>query len=165
MSAAAAAHPSECKSTRRLANVAVQLPRRGCGGCAAAAAAAGDATAAGSLRIGAHRGAMSYAPENTLRAFEIAIDQGAPVSPQLRSAERAQALSRLEGGPYYYSAFYIDAYIARACRCTGVYRIECDIRMTADGVLVLMHDATVDRTTDGTGELRGMTYSEVRHSA
>ena len=44
----------------------------------------------------------------------------------------------------------------------GVYRIECDIRKTKDGVLVLMHDATVDRTTDGTGELRGMTYAELQ---
>ena len=31
--------------------------------------------------------------------------------------------------------------------------IECDIRMTCDGHLVLMHDRTVDRTTDGTGEV------------
>ena len=29
------------------------------------------------LRIGAHRGAMAYQPENTLAAFETAIEQGA----------------------------------------------------------------------------------------
>ncbi len=40
--------------------------------------------------------------------------------------------------------------------------IECDIRATSDGVLVLMHDATVDRTTNGTGTLSSMPYSEVR---
>ncbi len=40
--------------------------------------------------------------------------------------------------------------------------MECDIRPTSDGVLVLMHDATVDRTTNGTGTLSAMPYSEVR---
>lgn len=96
------------------------------------------------LRVGAHRGAMSHAPENTLAAFEKAI------------------------------AF-------------GVYRIECDVRKTADvttqtnpdylndfprffflrdcldwqGVLVLMHDATIDRTTDGKGTLRELTLAEL----
>jgi glycerophosphoryl diester phosphodiesterase len=32
--------------------------------------------AATSLRVGAHRGAMGYAPENTAKAFQIAIYQG-----------------------------------------------------------------------------------------
>lgn len=38
----------------------------------------------------------------------------------------------------------------------GVDMIETDIRMTADGELVLMHDEAVDRTTDGTGLVREM---------
>lgn len=33
----------------------------------------------------------------------------------------------------------------------GVAMIELDVQLTADGVLVLMHDDTVNRTTDGTG--------------
>ena len=57
------------------------------------------------ILIGAHRGAMCHAPENSLAAFEKAID-------------------------------------------FGTYRIECDIRQTKDGHLVMMHDASVDRTTD-----------------
>jgi glycerophosphoryl diester phosphodiesterase len=40
--------------------------------------------------------------------------------------------------------------------------IEIDVRFTADGVLVLMHDATVDRTTNGTGTLSTMNYDEVK---
>jgi glycerophosphoryl diester phosphodiesterase len=71
------------------------------------------------IRIGAHRGAMCHAPENTIAAFDKAID-------------------------------------------FGTYRIECDIRRTGDGHLVMMHDATVDRTTDGTGELRELTLAKVR---
>ncbi len=37
--------------------------------------------------------------------------------------------------------------------------IETDIRATSDGVLVLLHDATVDRTTNGSGEVAGMTLA------
>lgn len=44
----------------------------------------------------------------------------------------------------------------------GVDLIECDIRTTADGHLVIMHDSTVDRTTDGFGPISGMTLSQVR---
>jgi glycerophosphoryl diester phosphodiesterase len=40
--------------------------------------------------------------------------------------------------------------------------LECDVRRTSDGVLLLMHDATVDRTTSGSGELRSMTAAEAR---
>ena len=39
--------------------------------------------------------------------------------------------------------------------------VEIDTRRTADGVCVLMHDATVDRTTDGTGLLADLTYHQV----
>ena len=38
---------------------------------------------------------------------------------------------------------------------------ETDLRITSDGELVLIHDETVDRTTDGHGLVRHMTYSEV----
>ena len=72
------------------------------------------------ILIGAHRGAMCYAPENTLPAFEIAIEQ-------------------------------------------GTYRIECDIRRTSDAELILLHDATLDRTTSGKGPVAGMTLAEVRN--
>lgn len=44
----------------------------------------------------------------------------------------------------------------------GVDMIETDVRMTADGFLVLMHDETVDRTTDGTGRVQDLTLAEVQ---
>jgi len=40
--------------------------------------------------------------------------------------------------------------------------LEFDVRRTADGVLVVLHDATVDRTTDGTGAVAGLTLAQVR---
>jgi glycerophosphoryl diester phosphodiesterase len=67
----------------------------------------------------AHRGASEDAPENTLAAYELAIEQGADV-------------------------------------------IEADVRQTSDGALLLLHDATVDRTTGGEGVLAEMTATEAR---
>lgn len=69
--------------------------------------------------IGAHRGAMGYAPENTIAAFQTAVEQ-------------------------------------------GTWRIECDVRRTADGALVMLHDETVDRTTDGSGRVADLTFAELR---
>jgi glycerophosphoryl diester phosphodiesterase len=70
------------------------------------------------LRI-AHRGASRHAPENTLAAFSIAIDQG------------------------------IDA-------------IEFDVRLTRDGVPVVLHDDRLDRTTDGRGPVAAASFAAVR---
>ncbi|MBH0131521.1 glycerophosphodiester phosphodiesterase family protein [Salinibacterium sp. NK8237] len=39
--------------------------------------------------------------------------------------------------------------------------VETDVQLTADGVPVLMHDWTVDRTTDGTGPVWQYTYEEL----
>lgn len=44
----------------------------------------------------------------------------------------------------------------------GVDIIEIDLKMTKDGVLVLMHDQTVNRTTDGEGRVADMTLDELR---
>lgn len=40
--------------------------------------------------------------------------------------------------------------------------IEMDARLTADGRIVIMHDPTVDRTTNGTGKVRDLTLAEIR---
>ncbi len=71
------------------------------------------------IRIGAHRGAMCHAPENTLPAFQIAIEH-------------------------------------------ETYRIECDVRRTADESLILMHDATLERTTNGEGSVREKSLDEIK---
>lgn len=44
----------------------------------------------------------------------------------------------------------------------GVDVLEMDIHQTQDGVIVLMHDATVDRTTDGSGTIKEMTLAEIQ---
>jgi glycerophosphoryl diester phosphodiesterase len=44
----------------------------------------------------------------------------------------------------------------------GADAVEFDVRLTADGVPVVIHDAAVDRTTEGTGIVRSMTVAEVK---
>jgi len=44
----------------------------------------------------------------------------------------------------------------------GAVACEVDIRLSADGVAVLMHDASVDRTTDGTGAVSGYTVAQLK---
>jgi glycerophosphoryl diester phosphodiesterase len=44
----------------------------------------------------------------------------------------------------------------------GVTFIELDVRLTRDGRAVILHDSTVDRTTDGTGAVAEMTLEQVR---
>ena len=67
----------------------------------------------------AHRGASGHAPENTLSAFQRAVELGATF-------------------------------------------IETDLQVTRDGRFVAMHDDTVDRTTNGSGELAEFTLDELR---
>jgi glycerophosphoryl diester phosphodiesterase len=54
----------------------------------------------------------------------------------------------------------LDAY-ERAIKDGADYG-ETDLRMTKDGVIVLMHDNTVDRTTDGHGKVSDLTFEEIR---
>lgn len=44
----------------------------------------------------------------------------------------------------------------------GVDGIEIDVQASSDGVPVLMHDLTVDRTTDGSGKVASMSLEELR---
>ncbi|MBG36316.1 MAG: hypothetical protein CMH92_10965 [Oceanicaulis sp.] len=43
----------------------------------------------------------------------------------------------------------------------GALFMEMDVAKTSDGVLILMHDDTVDRTTNGTGRVDEMTYAQI----
>lgn len=44
----------------------------------------------------------------------------------------------------------------------GAEGIECDVQRSRDGRLVIIHDATVDRTTDGTGAVAEQRFEELR---
>jgi glycerophosphoryl diester phosphodiesterase len=44
----------------------------------------------------------------------------------------------------------------------GATIVELDVQLTRDGEVIVLHDATLDRTTDRSGDARAMTLSEVR---
>ncbi|MDF2960939.1 MAG: glycerophosphoryl diester phosphodiesterase [Paenibacillus sp.] len=69
----------------------------------------------------AHRGAKGEAPENTLAAFQLGLEQGC------------------------------DA-------------IELDIHLSKDGEIIVIHDYTLDRTTDMTGTVNEMTLEEIKRA-
>lgn len=71
------------------------------------------------MRIFAHRGVSSKAPENTMAAFVKCLDE-------------------------------------------GVHWFETDVESLKDSTLVIMHDDSVDRTTNGSGRLADMTFDQVR---
>src|SRR6185369_9584937 len=67
----------------------------------------------------AHRGHSIAFPENTLSAYQQAIE-------------------------------------------LGVEMIECDVNITRDGQLIMIHDPTLDRTTSGTGRVSSATWDEIQ---
>lgn len=71
------------------------------------------------MKIRGHRGAAALEPENTIRSFQRALDE-------------------------------------------GVYAVEFDVRRTRDEELVVIHDETLDRTTDGTGPVRDHTIGQIQ---
>lgn len=71
-------------------------------------------------RLSAHRGNTALAPENTLEAFQSAID-------------------------------------------SNFGAVELDPRLSSDGELFIMHDDTVDRTTDGTGKVEELTAEQIKN--
>lgn len=62
------------------------------------------------------------------------------------------------GGLYPENTLGAFEYSARM----GVDVLELDVHSTADGALVVHHDRTVDRTTDGKGKISEMTLAEIK---
>jgi glycerophosphoryl diester phosphodiesterase len=54
----------------------------------------------------------------------------------------------------------VDAF--RAAIAAGADFVELDVRLTVDGVLVVLHDFDVSRTTDGSGLVHEMTFAQVK---
>ncbi|MBU0928619.1 MAG: glycerophosphodiester phosphodiesterase [Spirochaetes bacterium] len=63
----------------------------------------------------------------------------------------------------YSAAFPENTALAfREALKTGCHGIEMDVQLTRDGELVVIHDETVDRTTDGSGRVRDLSLEELR---
>jgi len=90
---------------------------------------------------------------------------GAP-PPTLRARfAQAAALGRpLVGGHRGNPAQHPENTLAgfRSAIDLGVDLIECDVHMSADGRLIVIHDHTLDRTTDGSGLVASHSAAELR---
>lgn len=85
------------------------------------------------------------------RAYRDLLDHG-PKAKILTAAHRAQWRSAPENSAPAIVAAFED----------GAEIVELDVQLTADGIPVLMHDTTVDRTTDGTGRVDSLTLAQVQ---
>ncbi len=101
-----------------------------------ASAAVGPALADSSIQAGADNAKGCYVPERV-----------------------AHRLGGGEGSQTYYWENSWKAY--ERSLAAGVKIFETDVRWTADGVPILMHDATLDRTTNGTGNVADVTIAYV----
>lgn len=77
------------------------------------------------------------------------------------SENRVPLVSAHRGGPDIdYPENAIETFQRVASKIPAI--IECDIALTKDSVLVLMHDETLDRTTTGKGKLNQHTLAELK---
>jgi len=79
--------------------------------------------------------------------------------------EEARAAGRIlvgghRGNPEEHAENTLASY--RSALELGVDLIECDVHLTADDELIVIHDHTLDRTTNGTGLVRQKTLAELR---
>lgn len=93
---------------------------------------------------------------------QLEKDVGSVVEEQesIRLADRFLRMVAHRGASKYAPENTIPAY--KAAIDAGYWGVETDIQLTKDGTWVLIHDDTIDRTSDGTGTVRNMTFSEVR---
>ena len=78
-----------------------------------------------------------------------------------RIVQHISPLGLHRGGAKWRPEHTLETYLEAWERWPGAL-MECDVHLTADGVPVLHHDRTVDRTTDGTGPISSFTLEEVR---
>ena len=50
----------------------------------------------------------------------------------------------------------------KRAKLEGASAVEVDLAFTKDGIPVLLHDKTVDRTSNGSGKISQLTFEEVR---
>ncbi|OYX66949.1 MAG: hypothetical protein B7Y88_03735 [Sphingomonadales bacterium 32-64-17] len=89
---------------------------------------------------------------DTARMAQLQAELHDPTGPVLIASHRGGHLNAPEN-----SLAAVDEAVAN-----GAYVLEIDVRVSRDGVPFIMHDSTVDRTTDGEGVAEDMTYAELR---
>lgn len=94
----------------------------------------------------------------------------------MKSRSPSQAPYRRPGHPYFAGSPLLIAHrggsrvapentlvaFQKAVRLWGADMLEMDVQLTRDGEVVVIHDETVDRTTDGTGRVGDLTLAELQ---
>lgn len=87
-----------------------------------------------------------------------------PVSPHpwfsSRPGDHSPLVFAHQGGENLWPSNTLFAFQQSAA--IGADVLDTDMHMTSDGALVLMHDETVDRTTDGSGAIRDLTLEQIK---
>jgi glycerophosphoryl diester phosphodiesterase len=94
--------------------------------------------------------------------FYLAMQTGKPADVRAifqRESSRPLVFAHRGGGGLY-PENTLEAF--RYSAAMGVDVLELDVHSTSDGALVVMHDATVDRTTNGSGRVSQMTLAELK---
>ena len=81
-----------------------------------------------------------------------------PTNPWLREYRPLSVAHR--GHSIAYPENTLEAY--RKAIELGIEMIECDVNITSDGKLVMIHDSTLDRTTTGSGLVSASTWEEIQ---
>lgn len=94
-------------------------------------------------------------------AYALLVTLAAPRAPRLYfENERGTQVIAHRGGAGLRPENTLAAFLHAAE--LGADVIEMDVRVTADGAIVVIHDATVDRTTDGSGAVAGLTLERLQ---
>ncbi|OWK61923.1 Glycerophosphodiester phosphodiesterase 1 [Lonchura striata] len=91
----------------------------------------------------------------------LALEPAAPQSAQRVLRPRGAAGRIAHRGGAHDAPENTLAAIRQAAE-NGATGVELDLEFSADGVPILMHDDTVERTTDGAGRLQDLTFEEIR---
>lgn len=84
-----------------------------------------------------------------------------PARPDWTFPLRPPVLIAHRGGAALFPENTLEAFQAAAERY-GCRFMELDVHATRDGIPVVIHDATVERTTDGAGAVRGLTLADLQ---
>lgn len=93
-------------------------------------------------------------------ALAAALSRRAPEHPYYSAGLPYPLVIAHQGGDGLWPGDTLYAFERAAA--LGVDVLEMDLHITQDGVLVISHDETVDRTTDGTGNIEDMTLAEIK---
>ena len=88
-------------------------------------------------------------------------DRAEIIREKILSADTSSVLVVAHRGDWRYAPENSVAAIRHSIE-SGVDIVEIDLQMTADSVLIVMHDETLDRTTDGRGKVSDATLEQIR---